>query len=85
MFLHGALGADGAHDAASSPRIVGRCFAKMVAKAPLKQSRVLSTQEVVFLEQIVSDPCNDPLDRLFAGHAVFVSMAGLDGQTASGS
>jgi len=47
MFLHGTLGADGAHEAASSPRIVGRCFAKMVTKAPLKQSRVLSTQEVV--------------------------------------
>jgi hypothetical protein len=54
----------------------------MVAKAPFKQSRVLSTQEVVFLEQIVSGPCNDPLDRLFSGHAVFVSMAGLYGQTA---
>jgi hypothetical protein len=71
MFLHGTLGADGAHEAASSPRIVGRCFAKMVTKAPLKQSRVLSTQEAVFLEQFVSEPGNDPLDRLFAGHAVF--------------
>ena len=39
----------------------------------------------MFLEQIVSDPCHDPPDRLFAGHAVFVSMAGLDGQTAPGS
>jgi hypothetical protein len=71
MFLHGTLGADGAQEAACSPRIVGRCFAKMVTKAPLKQSRVLSTQEVVFLEQFVSDPRNVLLDRLFAGHAVF--------------
>ena len=71
MFVHGTLGADGAQEAANSPRIVGRCFAKLVTKAPLKQSRVLSAPEVMFLEQFVTDQRNDPLDRLFAGHAIF--------------
>ena len=66
----GTLGADGAQEATCSPRSVGRCFAKMVTRAPLKQSRVLSTQEVVFLKQFVSDPRDDLLDRLFTVHAV---------------
>ena len=34
MFVHGMLGADDAQEAANSPRIVGRYFAKLVTKAP---------------------------------------------------
>ena len=47
MFVHGMLGADDAQEAANSPRIVGRYFAKLVTKAPLKQSSVLSSPECV--------------------------------------
>ena len=71
MFVHGTLGADGAQEAANSPRIVGRCFSKRITEAPLKQSRVPSAPEGVFLEQFVCDQRNNPLDRLSAGHAIF--------------
>ena len=84
MFLHGTLGADGAQEAACSPRIVGRCFAKMVTKAPLKQSRVLSTQEVVFLEQFVSDPRNDLLTAPSPGMLRFAFMVDSGGQIVCG-
>ena len=47
MFVHGVLGADDAHESANSPRIVGRYFAKLVTKAPLKQSSVFSSPECV--------------------------------------
>jgi hypothetical protein len=48
MFVHGVLGADDAQEAANSPRIVGRYFAKLVTKAPpLKQSSVPSSPERV--------------------------------------
>ena len=77
MFVHGTLGADGAQEAANSPLIVGRCFAKLVTKAPFKQGRVLSAPEVVFLERFVIDQRNDPLDRLFAGPTVFYTHGRL--------
>jgi hypothetical protein len=71
MFVHGVLGADDAQEAANSPRIVGRYFAKLVTKAPPLSRAVCLPRPNVFLEQFVVDQRNDPLDRLVAGHAVF--------------
>ena len=71
-FLHGLVGADGAADAAASPRICGLANKGLLQKRPLKQAEVLRVSEVIALERLLADDSLDLTDRVFAGHLLMI-------------
>jgi hypothetical protein len=77
-FAGSVVGVDGALDACQSQRIAGFCKRKFLEKRPLKQARVLTTDQVKCLENmVIGDGAEyfDLLDRIMAGHCLYILYA----------
>eukprot|EP00971_Amphidinium_carterae_P265607 5269356-Amphidinium_carterae.1 len=74
-FAGGVFGVEGALEATSSPRVKGLVAAERSKKRVLRQAKPLSVENVASLELAVQNDEGDMLDRLFAGHCLFVLYA----------
>ena len=69
---HTVIGLDGSKESADSPRVVGLCHRLLLGKKPRKQAKVLTCDQVCILEQILEDEAADLIDRVAAGHFLFL-------------
>ena len=76
-FSGSLVGFDGATSSAGSARVIGYCKKKYLQKAPLRQARVLTVEQVIHLENMVMDDVSefDVTDRVMAGHALYAMYA----------
>jgi hypothetical protein len=73
-FIGGVLGFDNAMTTAESPRISGMCARTKMTTLKRPQAKVLTVDQVIKLEKLVSEAI-DPIDRVLAGHMLFVLYA----------
>ena len=76
-FSGALVGFEGAATAAGSARVIGYCKKRYLLKAPLRQARVLSVEQVIHLENMVMDEMSefDLNDRVMAGHSLYAMYA----------
>ena len=71
-FCQHVLQVDGASECASSRRLVGQSELQASLKAPTRQARPLTVNEVRTLQRFMSDSKNDLVERLMCSHLVLM-------------